>query len=54
LCQFFFIWQQIGNLKRNGSEFLAQIAMKILFWGDFDFAQSPQKDCNEKLDCAWM
>lgn len=32
MCQFFFIWQNIGKVKRNGSQFIAQITAKILFF----------------------
>jgi hypothetical protein len=28
----FFIWQNIGKVKRNGSQFIAQIEAKILFF----------------------
>ncbi|OEL12048.1 hypothetical protein BHF72_1505 [Cloacibacterium normanense] len=31
LVSVFFIWQNIGKVKRNGSQFIAQIAAKILF-----------------------
>ena len=32
LVSVFFIWQNIGKVKRNGSQFIAQIEAKILFF----------------------
>ena len=43
MCQFFFIWQNIGKVKRNGSQFIAQIAAEILFFLKKDFQRSAGK-----------